>query len=62
LWFQNRELRELPIVDRPEDIWIIVAGGKGVKSAFIPGRTATHMQTTAVEKSKRTADCADCRI
>jgi hypothetical protein len=62
LWFQNRDFRELPVVDRPEDIWIIVAGGKGVKSAFIPGRTATHMQTTAVEKSKQAADCADCRI
>jgi hypothetical protein len=61
-WFSNRDFRELPIVDRPEDIWIIVAGGKGVKSAFIPGRTATHMQTTAVQNSKQTVDCLDCRI
>jgi hypothetical protein len=62
LWFQSPGLRELPIVDRPEDIWIIVAGGKGVKSAFIPGRTSTHMQTTVVRNSKQTVDCVDCRI
>jgi hypothetical protein len=62
MWFRNRDLRELPIVDRPEDIWIIVAGGKGVKSAFIPGRTATRMQTTAVQNSKQPVDCLDCRI
>ena len=52
LWFRSRDCRELPIVDRPEDIWIVVAGGKGVKSAFIPGRTSTHIQTTAVQSSK----------
>jgi hypothetical protein len=62
LWFRNGDFRELPIVDRPEDIWIIVAGGKGVKSAFIPGRTSTHMQTTAVQNSKQPVDCLDCRI
>ena len=61
LWFGNRGLRELPIVDRPEDIWIIVAGGKGVKSAFIPGRTATHLQTTAVHSSRQMAECLECR-
>jgi hypothetical protein len=62
LWFQSSDLRELPIVDRPEDIWIIVAGGKGVKSAFIPGRTATHMQTTVVQNSTQAVDCVECRI
>jgi hypothetical protein len=62
MWFQRSGLRQLPIVDRPEDIWIIVAGGKGVKSAFIPGRTSTHMQTTVVQNSTQAVDCVECRI
>lgn len=62
LWFRSSDFQELPIVDRPEDIWIIVAGGKGVKSAFIPGRTSTHMQTIVVQNSKQTVDCVECRI
>ena len=62
MWFQNSDFRELPIVDRPEDIWIVVAGGKGVKSAFIPGRTATHIQTTVVQGGTRTLDCVNCQI
>jgi hypothetical protein len=47
-WFKNSP-RELGAVDRPEDIWIVVAGGPGAKSAFIPGRTGTHLQTIKVE-------------
>ncbi len=62
LWFQSSQCRELPIVDRAEDIWIVVAGGKGVKSAFIPGRTATHMQTIAVQRATEPGDCASCQI
>jgi len=61
MWFQNSGFRELPVVDRPEDIWIIVAGGKGVKSAFIPGRTSTHMQTTRVESRTQALDCVNCQ-
>jgi hypothetical protein len=47
-WFKNNA-RELGAVDRPEDIWIVAAGGAGAKSAYIPGRTGTHLQTTKVE-------------
>jgi len=48
LWF-NDGAHEIGAVDRPEDIWIVVAGGPGAKSAYIPGRTGTHLQTTRVE-------------
>jgi hypothetical protein len=40
IWFQGNGSKEIGVVDRPEDIWIVVAGGKGAKSAYIPGRTA----------------------
>ncbi|MSP41664.1 MAG: hypothetical protein EXR70_24535 [Deltaproteobacteria bacterium] len=49
LWFKPGAVREVGVVDRPEDIWLVVAGGAGAKSAYIPGRTATRMQTVAVE-------------
>jgi hypothetical protein len=48
LWFESNRAPVIGVVDRPEDIWIIVAGGKGAKSAYIPGRTGTHLQTTVV--------------
>jgi hypothetical protein len=48
LWFESNSAPVIGVVDRPEDIWIIVAGGKGAKSAYIPGRTGTHLQTTVV--------------
>jgi hypothetical protein len=48
LWFKNAGLREVGAVDRPEDIWLVVAGGAGAKSAYIPGRTGTRLQTVAV--------------
>ncbi len=60
-WFQKSELREIPVVDRPEDLWIIVAGGKGAKSAFIPGRTSTQMQTTAIQDGSQMTKSVDCR-
>jgi hypothetical protein len=47
-WFRGNS-SEIPVIDRPEDLWIVVAGGKGAKSAYIPGRTGTHLQTTSVE-------------
>ena len=50
LWFTPGRLREVGVVDRPEDIWLVVAGGAGAKSAYIPGRTATRMQTVAVRE------------
>ena len=49
LWFKSGAVREVGVVDRPEDIWLVVAGGPGAKSAYIPGRTGTRMQTVAVE-------------
>jgi hypothetical protein len=55
-WFRHNE-SEIGVVDRPEDIWIIVAGGKGAKSAYIPGRTATHLQTTAVANRSAAISC-----
>ena len=57
-WFQHNE-SAIGVVDRPEDIWIVVAGGKGAKSAYIPGRTATHLQTTATANHPATINC-DC--
>ena len=48
LWFNNGAAKEVGAVDRPEDIWFVVAGGAGAKSAYIPGRTGTRMQTVAV--------------
>ncbi len=62
MWFQRGGTRDLPIVDRPEDIWIIVAGGSGVKSAFIPGRTSTHMQTTIIDRRIQELECASCNV
>jgi hypothetical protein len=47
-WFPSSS-SEIPVIDRPEDLWIVVAGGKGAKSAYIPGRTGTKLQTAAVE-------------
>ena len=44
--FQAGHAREIPIVDRPEDIWIVVAGGKGPKSAFIPSWVEVKLTTT----------------
>ena len=50
--------REVGAVDRPEDIWIVVAGGEGAKSAYIPGRTGTHLQTTAVASRSAAISCS----
>jgi hypothetical protein len=52
LWFKDGSAREVGAVDRPEDIWIVVAGGAGAKSAYIPGRTGTRMQTVAVGREE----------
>jgi len=59
-WFQRSSSSEVGVVDRPEDIWIVVAGGKGAKSAYIPGRTGTHLQTTVVADQTRMAAPVDC--
>ena len=56
IWFQRNE-SEIGVVDRPEDLWIVVAGGKGAKSAYIPGRTGTHLQTTAVASRSAKISC-----
>jgi len=48
-WFKPGEKHEVGVVDRCEDIWIVVAGGAGAKSAYIPGRTGTRMQTVPLE-------------
>lgn len=52
MWFKNGTSPEVGAVDRPEDIWIVVAGGAGAKSAYIPGRTGTRMQTVAVGREE----------
>jgi hypothetical protein len=57
IWFQGNGGKEIGVVDRPEDIWIVVAGGKGAKSAYIPGRTGTHLQTTAVADNSAAISC-----
>lgn len=46
-WFKNGS-RHVGAVDRPEDIWLVVAGGAGAKSAYLPGRTGTKLQTMKV--------------
>jgi hypothetical protein len=56
IWFQRNE-SEIGVIDRPEDLWIVVAGGKGAKSAYIPGRTGTHLQTTAVASRSAAISC-----
>jgi hypothetical protein len=55
-WFETG-MRNIPVIDQPEDLWIVVAGGAGAKSAYIPGRTGTHLQTTAVEKNAAALTC-----
>ena len=50
LWFKTGAAREIGAVDKPEDIWLVVAGGAGAKSAYLPGRTGTRLQTVAVEE------------
>ena len=57
IWFQGNGSKEIGVVDRPEDIWIVVAGGKGAKSAYIPGRTGTHLQTMALANSSVAISC-----
>ncbi|HWH75943.1 MAG TPA: UGSC family (seleno)protein, partial [Candidatus Binatus sp.] len=52
MWFQTRLAREIGAVDKPEDIWLVVAGGAGAKSAYLPGRTGTRLQSVAVEEGK----------
>lgn len=44
LWFASGS-RHVGAVDRPEDIWLMVAGGAGAKSAYLPGRTGTALQS-----------------
>ncbi len=58
-WFENSEFHDLPIVDRPDDIWMVVAGGKGAKSAFIPGRTSVRLQTTMIHNTQM-PDAKNC--
>jgi predicted P-loop ATPase/GTPase len=41
--------RQIGAVDKAQDIWLVVAGGSGGKSAYIPGRTATRLQTVEVD-------------
>jgi hypothetical protein len=53
MWFKDGVAKEIGAVDRPEDIWIVVAGGPGAKSAYIPGRTGTRMQTVKIETIAR---------
>jgi hypothetical protein len=52
LWFKTGAASEVGVVDRPEDIWLVVAGGAGAKSAYIPGRTGTRMQSVAVGEAE----------
>lgn len=49
-WFENSS-HHVGAVDRPEDIWLVVAGGAGAKSAYLPGRTGTKLQSLQVANS-----------
>ncbi|MBI4524767.1 MAG: hypothetical protein HY695_13265 [Deltaproteobacteria bacterium] len=59
-WFQTGESEGVPVVDRAEDIWIVVAGGKGPKSAFIPSWTDVRMSTLAVPSEGGPAPRCQC--
>lgn len=54
-WFKNGAPREIGVVERPADIWLVVAGGAGAKSAYLPGRTGTKLQTVAVDERNRSS-------
>ena len=56
--FQAGHAREIPIVDSPADIWIVVAGGKGPKSAFIPSWVEVKLTTTPLRD--QTASVGEC--
>lgn len=56
--FQAEHAREIPIVDSPADIWIVVAGGKGPKSAFIPSWVEVKLTTTPLRD--QTASVGEC--
>lgn len=58
-WFSPGEASEIPIVDKPEAIWIIVAGGKGPKSAFIPSWVEVKLTTTPLKN--QTASVCGCQ-
>ena len=47
-WFSAGS-RHIGAVDRPEDIWLVVAGGAGAKSAYLPGRTGTKLQSQSID-------------
>jgi hypothetical protein len=60
-WFQAGETCGVPIVDRAEDIWIVVAGGKGPKSAFIPSWIDVRMSTLPIANQERTPGAINCQ-
>jgi hypothetical protein len=60
-WFQAGETRAVPIVDRAEDIWIVVAGGKGPKSAFIPSWIDVRMSTLPIANQERISGAIKCQ-
>jgi hypothetical protein len=60
-WFQVGGSREVPVVDRAEDIWIIVAGGKGPKSAFVPSWIDVRMSTLPIAVEGELAVAIDCK-
>jgi hypothetical protein len=60
-WFQVGGNRDVPIVDRPEDIWIIVAGGKGPKSAFVPSWIDVRMSTLPIAVEGELAPAINCK-
>jgi len=53
--------RDVPIVDRAEDIWIIVAGGKGPKSAFVPSWIDVRMSTLPIAFEGELAVATNCK-
>jgi hypothetical protein len=59
-WFEAGETRGIPIVDRPEDIWIVVAGGKGPKSAFVPSWIDVRMSTLPIANGARMPVTINC--
>jgi len=60
-WFQAGETQGIPIVDRAEDIWIVVAGGKGPKSAFIPSWIDVRMSTLPIAHGASSPVAVSCQ-
>jgi hypothetical protein len=47
---ENDDEAQVPIVSRPENVWIVVAGGDGRHSTFMPAWNVCEGATQIVER------------